>query len=155
MRSEIRLLGQGDSICGLWESGASIVSLSCTLHTCYHLFSLILTQRSLISAHLQPSSQNLNELTPSSRTIFTIFSLTITSTSYLFIYLLLLFVGTLTSQKPSHLLTSISIYLFNPSCQQFRFPVISVLYLPHPQTPGHYQWDEGLLIYVSDLHLDS
>lgn len=54
MRSEIRLLGQGDSICGLWESGASIFSLSCTLPTCYHLFSLILIQRSLISAHLQP-----------------------------------------------------------------------------------------------------
>lgn len=113
MRSEIRLLGRGDSICGLWESGASIFSLSCTLPPCYHFFSLILTQRSLISVHLQPSSQNLNELTPSSP--HAIFSLTITSTSYLFIYLLLLFVGTLTSQKPSHQHLDISILFLLPT----------------------------------------
>lgn len=113
MRSEIRLLGQGDSICGLWEFGASIFSLSCTLPTCYHLFSLILTQRSVISAHLQPSSQNLNELTPSSS--HAIFSLTITSASYLFIYLLLLFVGILTSQKPSHQHLDISLLSLLPT----------------------------------------
>lgn len=96
MRSEIRLLGQGDSICGLWESGASIFSLSCTLPTCYHLFSLILTQMSLISAHLQPQWVN---------TIFTTCNLLANN----YISLLPIHLPSsiicrypLTSQKPSH-----------------------------------------------------
>lgn len=143
MRSKIRLLGQGDSICGLWESGASIFSLSCTLPTCYHFFSLTLTQRSLISAHLQPQWVN---------TIFTTCNLL--ANNYI---------------RPIHLPSSIICgYLhlsktFSPASRYISsIPLaknsVFLLFLSYTiftQTSGHYQWDEGLLIYVSDLHLDS